>query len=72
MLRKAALFILCAILTFLFITIIPVGAASRDVTEYDAATVMNIMNNTSLTNLKAKAAILVDHSTGKVLLEKQP
>jgi D-alanyl-D-alanine carboxypeptidase (penicillin-binding protein 5/6) len=43
--------------------------ASSDVTEYDAVTVMKIMNNTSLTDLKAKAAILVDH-TGKVLLEK--
>lgn len=70
MLRKAVLFILCTILTVIFFTMMPVSAASRDVTEYDAVTVMNIMNNTSLTNLKAKAAILVDHSTGKVLLEK--
>ncbi|MGI6227828.1 MAG: D-alanyl-D-alanine carboxypeptidase family protein, partial [Peptococcales bacterium] len=70
MLRKAVSFIICIILTVLFLAMIPVSAASKDVTEYDAATVMKIINNTSITDLKAKAAILVDHSTGKVLLEK--
>lgn len=42
----------------------------EEVAEYDAVAVMKIMNNTALTDLKAKAAILIDCNTGKVLLEK--
>ncbi|MGI6669271.1 MAG: D-alanyl-D-alanine carboxypeptidase family protein [Acetivibrionales bacterium] len=68
--RKAVLLILFAYVTVLLFSIIPASAASSDVTEYDAVTVAKIMNNTSITDLKAKAAILVDHDTGKVLLEK--
>lgn len=48
----------------------PVYALSEDVTEYDAVEVMKIMNNTSLTDLKAKGAILIDCNTGTILLEK--
>lgn len=42
----------------------------EEVAEYDAVTVMKIMNNTEITDLHAKAAILMDCNTGKVLLEK--
>ncbi|MGE5612980.1 MAG: D-alanyl-D-alanine carboxypeptidase family protein [Bacillota bacterium] len=70
MLRKAVLLILCVYAISLFSSIIPVNAASSDIAEYDAVTVAKIVSNTSLTDLKAKAVILVDHSTGKVLLEK--
>jgi D-alanyl-D-alanine carboxypeptidase len=56
------------ILSLLVVT--PVYGLDEDVTEYDTVEVMKIMSNTSLTDLKAKAAILMDCSTGTILLEK--
>lgn len=45
-------------------------AAISGVTDYDDVTVMKIMNNTSINDLKAKGAILMDCNTGTVLQEK--
>jgi D-alanyl-D-alanine carboxypeptidase (penicillin-binding protein 5/6) len=52
------------------VMVTPVNGVIENVTEYDAAEVMKIMTNTSLTDLKAKSAILIDANTGTVLLEK--
>lgn len=69
--RKRAVSICLTIVIFLsLICAAPVCAAIKDVAEYDDVTVMKIMNNTSVTDLKAKGAILIDCNTGKVLLEK--
>lgn len=45
-------------------------AAISGVVDYDDVTVMKIMNNTSVNDLKAKGAILMDGNTGIVLQEK--
>jgi D-alanyl-D-alanine carboxypeptidase (penicillin-binding protein 5/6) len=70
MFKKAFSVSLSVILLISFLTISPVFGLSEDVTEYDAAEVMKIMSNTALTDLKAKAAILMDCNTGTILLEK--
>lgn len=70
MFKKAVSVCLSIIISIAFIFSIPVQAASKDVTEYDAVTVMKIVKNTSLSDLKAKGAVLIDCNTGKVLLEK--
>lgn len=70
MLKKAVSFVLSIIIFISLCGGMHVKAASVDVNEYDAVTVMKIMDNTSVTALKAKGAILVECSTGKVLLEK--
>lgn len=70
MLKKAVSVLLAIVLIFSFIPILAVNAATVDNTEYDAATVMKIMNKTSVTELKAKGAILIDCNTGAVLQEK--
>ncbi len=68
---KKAISISLSVITLISLLVIsPVYGLSEDVTEYDAAEVMKIMTNTALTDLKAKAAILIDCSTGTVLLEK--
>jgi len=45
-------------------------APAMDLAEYDAVAVANIMQKTSVFDLKAKSAILMEAETGKVLLEK--
>ncbi len=70
MLKKALSVSLSVFLLILFLVPMPAFALSEDVTEYDAVEVMKIMNNTSLTDLKAKGAILIDCNTGTILLEK--
>jgi D-alanyl-D-alanine carboxypeptidase (penicillin-binding protein 5/6) len=70
MLRITLLFSLCILLLFSAVMTIPVYGKIEGVTDYDSVEVMKIQSNTSLTNLKAKAAILMDCSTGTVLLEK--
>jgi len=70
MLKKALSTSLSVILLILTVTAVPVNGITDDVTEYDATEVMKIMTNTSLTDLKAKSAILIDGTTGTVLLEK--
>jgi len=49
-------------------TLYPMQALA-DPTEYDAATVSKIMNETDIFNLKSKAAILIDATTGTILHE---
>lgn len=61
---------LLVIMLVMTVMITPVNGVIENVTEYDAAEVMKIMTNTSLTDLKAKSAILIDANTGTVLLEK--
>ncbi len=71
MLKKAVSAGLSIILFISAFLCMPAYAIQKEeISEYDAVTVMKIMNNTSITDLKAKAAILMDCSTGKVLLEK--
>jgi len=70
MLRKALSTSLLVIMLVMTVMITPVNGVIENVTEYDAAEVMKIMTNTSLTDLKAKSAILIDANTGTVLLEK--
>jgi D-alanyl-D-alanine carboxypeptidase (penicillin-binding protein 5/6) len=67
---KKAFSISISVVLLCFFMIMPIYGLSEDVTEYDTVQVMKIMSNTSLTDLKAKGAILVDCNTGKVLLEK--
>jgi D-alanyl-D-alanine carboxypeptidase (penicillin-binding protein 5/6) len=61
---------LLVIMLVMTVMVTPVNGVIENVTEYDAAEVMKIMTNTSLTDLKAKSAILIDANTGTVLLEK--
>ncbi len=70
MLKKALWIGLSMILMIMTVMVMPVYGVIEDVTEYDAVEVMKIMTNTSLTDLKAKGAILIDCSTGTTLLEK--
>lgn len=51
------------------IAIVPVAAASEE-DVYDAVAVNKIQSQTSILDLKAKAAILVDGKSGSILLEK--
>jgi len=70
MLKKTV--ILCLVFVFIFssLHVLPVSASSDDYSDYDAETVMKIMNNTSLSDLKSKSAVLMDFNSGAVLLEK--
>lgn len=70
MLKKAVLVSLSTMILFSLLFVIPAYAATKDIVNYDSATVMKIMNKTSVTELKAKGAILIDFNTGKVLQEK--
>jgi D-alanyl-D-alanine carboxypeptidase (penicillin-binding protein 5/6) len=67
---KKALSVWLAILFLVAFFCLPVSNAATDNTEYDAATVMKIMNKTSVTELKAKGAVLIDCNSGVVLQEK--
>jgi len=70
MLKKAC-FICLSIAIFLTMLYgISICAEIEGAVEYDEVAVMKIMNNTQVTDLKAKSAILMDCNTGKVLLEK--
>jgi D-alanyl-D-alanine carboxypeptidase (penicillin-binding protein 5/6) len=61
------------VIATLFVSIFAITALAAptniDNGNYDAVTVANIMDKTSVFELKAKAAILMDASTGSVLLE---
>lgn len=70
MLKKTVLVCLSIIFLFVSLLVIPVCAASDGIVDYDATTVMKIMNKTSVTELKAKGAILIDFNSGTVLQEK--
>jgi len=70
MLKKTLLLSLSFLLLLADIMALPVYGRIEGVVEYDSVEVMKIQSNTSLTDLKAKAAILVECSTGTVLLEK--
>jgi len=52
-------------------SIFPAAAAGND-GEFNAQTVAKIADKTNVFDLKAKSAILVDASSGKVLVEKNP
>ncbi len=62
----------CLLITILLslLFVVPVYSGIENATEYDATTVMKIVNNTSVTDLKAKSAILIDCNTGTLILEK--
>ena len=68
--EKMLLFSLSVLLLLSSIMAMPVLGQIEGVVDYDSVEVMKIQSNTSLTDLKAKAAILIDCSTGTVLLEK--
>lgn len=70
MLKKALSVCLITIILLTSLMIVPAYGASNDITGYDSATVMKIMNKTSVTELKAKGAILIDCNSGAVLQEK--
>ncbi|HOQ07894.1 MAG TPA: D-alanyl-D-alanine carboxypeptidase family protein [Clostridiales bacterium] len=70
MLKKTLLFSLSVLLLFAAVMAVPVYGQIEGVVDYDSMEVMKIQSNTSLTDLKAKAAILIDCGTGTVLLEK--
>lgn len=66
----------CLIIIFIFVSIItlPVFAAStpkEDAGTYNTTTVMKIMDKTNVMNLKAKSSILVDGTSGAVLVENK-
>lgn len=70
MLKKAGLVCLSIAVFLTMLSGLSVGAEIEGAVEYDEVAVMKIMNNTQVTDLKAKSAILMDCNTGKVLLEK--
>lgn len=70
MLKKACLVCLSIAVFLTMLSGLSVCAEIEGAVEYDEVTVMKIMNNTQVTDLKAKSAILMDCNTGKVLLEK--
>lgn len=70
MLKKAVAVCLSIIFLFSSLLAIPVYGASNEVSNYDATTVMKIMNKTSVSELKAKGAVLIDCNSGTVLQEK--
>jgi len=43
--------------------------AEVDTSGYDSTTVMSILKNTNVNELKAKSSLLMEASTGKILLE---
>lgn len=63
--------ILAVTLTLLlFLCNISLNAVPQsDENEYDAITVLDIMANTNLLNLKAKSYILMENTTGKIIME---
>lgn len=70
MLKKTVSVCLSIVFLLTSLFVIPVFAASTDNTAYDDTTVMKIMNKTSVSDLKAKGAILIDFNSGMVLQEK--
>ncbi len=70
MLKKAGVICLSIVIFLSMLSGTVISAEIEGVVEYDAVTVMKIMDNTTVTDLKAKGAILVDCNTGKVLLEQ--
>lgn len=68
MLRKTLVGFLIFAFMFVNFGLFPVFAASS-ANEYDVATVTKIMNKTNVMSLKAKGSILIDGTSGKVLLE---
>lgn len=70
MLKKAVSISLSIMILFSSLFVIPANAATQDNTAYDAAAVMKIMNKTTVTELKAKGAVLIDFNSGIVLQEK--
>ncbi len=64
--------ILCLVIVFIFSSLqfLTVSASSDDYTGYDAEAVIKIMNNTSLSDLKSKGAVLMDFNSAAVLQEK--
>lgn len=70
MLKKAGFIFLSFFVLLSMLSGFAVCAQIEGVVEYDAETVMKIMSKTSVDDLKAKSAILIDCNTGKVLLEK--
>jgi D-alanyl-D-alanine carboxypeptidase (penicillin-binding protein 5/6) len=65
----------CAVIVSLLINIFAVtvlaAPSNTDVGIYDAVTVANIMDTTSVFELKAKASILMDATSGSVLLDSK-
>lgn len=67
--KKRILGILISVVLLLNISFIPVNAET-DIDEYNAVTVAKIEKNTSVFDLKAKSAIIIDAASGNVLFEK--
>ncbi len=67
--KKRILGILISVVLLLNLSFIPVNAET-DIDEYNAVTVAKIEKNTSVFDLKAKSAILIDAASGNVLFEK--
>ncbi len=68
--KKAFLcYLLTAVLCFGIIAV-PATAAPVDTSAYDSVEVSRILQNTDVHNLKAKASLLMEVSTGRILLEK--
>ena len=70
MLKRAVSVSLSIMILFSSLFVMPAYAATIDNTAYDSTTVMKIMNKTSVTELKAKGAVLIDINSGMVLQEK--
>ena len=70
MLRKSVLLCLSIVVLFSSLFMVAAYAAPVDNTAYDDATVMKIMNNTTISGLKAKGAVLIDFDSGMVLQEQ--
>jgi len=69
MFKKTLTCFLAVIFMLSGMMVLPVFAATNE-DVYVIATVTKIINNTSVMNLKAKGAILMDAATGKILIEK--
>lgn len=70
MYKKVLSYCLAIILGLSCLMALPVSAAANeDEDVYDAKAVVKIMDKTNVMSLKAKGAILMDFSSGKVLLE---
>lgn len=70
MLKKTVILCLIIVLAFSSLQLLSVGADSEDYTGYDAEAVVKIMDSTSLSELKAKGAVLIDYNSATVLQEK--
>lgn len=68
MCKKVLSCCLAMILGLSCLTALPASAAT-DEADYDAAAVIKIMDKTNVMSLQAKGSILMDFSSGKVLLE---